>query len=776
MKDSDSQDARRLADHLRRDVRFGGHHDIEQVLEAARQLDIELTRTVWDEITRSSQRERHLPDQVKSFLVMLAESRHPSGVVDLWCGEGALANALGSALPEARIAAVDPSHDAIAVAQHFGKQSNVEWVLGRPRDAWESAALRDKRIDLLISTAPFGTQIEHFEQRLADGRQVLVGDEAGRVDLVQYAPAVSSEGAAVLVTTASILWSERSKKLLDALRACGLWMESAISIPAGTYPQTASIPMVVVLFSRVPRTDVFAAELPRTPDGQRRLLENMAARRIGKNPQAGVLLAADALAPLESIVIRGEVERGLAATGIGVVTLGDVVLRLNKPVDRTGGLTFEEEANSFYMPLIGFGDARMELPDKISREWVQVVLDPDKAIAAHTARWLSSPLGRRAREAEATGTSIPRTKTDTLLALRIPLPALSEQDQAVSLDAQLVALTAELSQMREDLWARPHRLRNVSRRVRRLTPDDDIPSWIDSLPLPLATVGRAYYARQDTRARIDALFNFFEAMAEFHAVVLLSGIASDESYFKQAQEDLLGSSADRRRYYAVAGMGNWTAMTLRLSKELNRLRDHPDSEKAIGKETVQRWFGRPDHEWLDMMTSKALYTTLEEATRRRNEWKAHSGAAGEAINRERLAELEIILASVRAVVADRWDTAKLISPGPFVLNNGTLETTVDVLVGSGLPLRQERVTTTDALDSAYLYVIHGEGPSALKLLPLIRMMPSPSSANVACYFYNRVEGEGLKYVSYYFEEAPEATVSGAEAATDAVLHALGLSD
>jgi len=176
-----------------------------------------------------------------------------------------------------------------------------------------------------------------------------------------------------------------------------------------------------------------------------------------------------------------------------------------------------------------------------------------------------------------------------------------------------------------------------------------------------------------------------------------------------------------------------------------------------------------------MVSDAGLYTTLDEAKRRRNDWKGHGGASSDAIVRERLAELETLLAAVRSVVGDRWDDAQLIAPVGMALSGGVLEATVNLLVGTSLPFRQMSVVTTDSLDNERLYILHSGGPSSMRLLPLVRMMPSPSTADVACYFYNRIDGQDLRYVSYYYEGDPEAVVSHSDAASADVLQALGLT-
>ena len=66
-----------------------------------------------------------------------------------------------------------------------------------------------------------------------------------------------------------------------------------------------------------------------------------------------------------------------------------------------------------------------------------------------------------------------------------------------------------------------------------------------------------------------------------------------------------------------------------------------------------------------------------------------------------------------------------------------------------------------------LYIINGQQSSALKLLPLIQVSASPGTAKNACYFFNRTEREGARFVSYHFAGQPE--ISGQfQEATDAI--------
>lgn len=765
-------DAQAVYYALRDDARVGGRLDFTGVKEAAERVQVELTREVWSELVRHFRDVRQVPFHVVKFLSLFASSHCPRSAISLWAGDGSIASAIEQMCPNVRVVAIEPDKDAVRAARFFDVKSHVDWRVGRPSHLADGSI--EGEYELLVSTPPFGFGLDRYTFPSGDGSMVTVSDEEGRLDLLRYADLLSPDARVVLVTGNSLLGSSKSRRTLDALKQKGLWLSAALALPAGTFAPSTSMPATVAIFARKEQDDVFMAELPRDQRAQAQLVQNMSARRPGKTMASGVVLPTADLAPLDTLVARSEVERGLVATGVKLVSLESIAFDFARPVNASGRWGFADAENCLFLPLTGFGPVRTELPEKISRDWAQVVLDPEQALSEYVAKWMSSKLGRRAREALASGTHISHTSIEMLQQLQVPLPSPNEQDLALSLEAQLAALASELQGLSDDLWARPKLVKTVARRVRQLAPDDDVAVWLDSLPFPLATVGRAYYAKEDVRDRIDALFHFFEATAEFCAAILLSGASSDPAYFERAQDELLGSIEDRQKYFEKATLGGWTTLSARLSKELRRMLSQKDSEKAIGRETVFQWFGRPEPEWLEMITSSALYRTLEEAKRHRNDWKGHGGAAGEAVLAQRLEKLETLLVSVQSIVGTRWDDAVLVMPTRMSLSGGTWQTTVDALVGSGVPFRQKRIVTTNPLDSEYLHLIHAGGPSSLQLLPLVKMLPGPSNANIACYFYNRVDGDRLRYVSYYFEEAPEASIGGSDVATGVVLHALGL--
>ncbi len=71
------------------------------------------------------------------------------------------------------------------------------------------------------------------------------------------------------------------------------------------------------------------------------------------------------------------------------------------------------------------------------------------------------------------------------------------------------------------------------------------------------------------------------------------------------------------------------------------------------------------------------------------------------------------------------------------------------------------------LDVEQLYLVSKDSGRALQLLGLVRVGSSPQSAKNACYFFNRIERDGVRFVSYHFSDTPELITPIADA-TEAI--------
>jgi hypothetical protein len=80
--------------------------------------------------------------------------------------------------------------------------------------------------------------------------------------------------------------------------------------------------------------------------------------------------------------------------------------------------------------------------------------------------------------------------------------------------------------------------------------------------------------------------------------------------------------------------------------------------------------------------------------------------------------------------------------------------TATILTGANSAFRRKQLKLTDALDATLLYLLNDGSLRALELVPFIRVLAGKTGQD-ACYFYNRLEGVEVRWVSYHFHADPE---------------------
>lgn len=85
---------------------------------------------------------------------------------------------------------------------------------------------------------------------------------------------------------------------------------------------------------------------------------------------------------------------------------------------------------------------------------------------------------------------------------------------------------------------------------------------------------------------------------------------------------------------------------------------------------------------------------------------------------------------------------------------------VKTLVGSKTIFVEKRGDTTIPLDTDFLYLQHHRDLEPVRLLPVSRMRESPRTPQNACYFFSRVNSDGVRWVSYHFEMDADITTPG----------------
>ena len=71
------------------------------------------------------------------------------------------------------------------------------------------------------------------------------------------------------------------------------------------------------------------------------------------------------------------------------------------------------------------------------------------------------------------------------------------------------------------------------------------------------------------------------------------------------------------------------------------------------------------------------------------------------------------------------------------------------------PFEEIEFSSDMPLCSGDLYLFDTTSRSGLRLQPLIKVAPSPNNNASACFIYNRLETDGVRMISYHFDQESE---------------------
>jgi hypothetical protein len=106
-------------------------------------------------------------------------------------------------------------------------------------------------------------------------------------------------------------------------------------------------------------------------------------------------------------------------------------------------------------------------------------------------------------------------------------------------------------------------------------------------------------------------------------------------------------------------------------------------------------------------------------------------------------------------LAQAFDHSLLVQPHGSRYRSGVFEFEATSLMGTRSIFRTTVVETDVPMDETHLYLLDTRLRQPLELVPLFRVMASPRTEATACYFYNRLDRNGVRWVSYHFEQEAE---------------------
>jgi hypothetical protein len=691
------------------------------------------------------------PAVVADFLLAYTKGMPPLRVLDPWAGFGITMAALDEAKRLRPSVAIEINQDVYSVVMAMRSTDRIEWllgdsrvVLGQPRDPF----------DLVVGSPPTGMHKV----------EVHVGERTLRVSetyvmVAQAASQIDTAGELAIVLPESFMHESRGA-VRELLAEAGAYPKALLALPRRGFP--SSIAMSLVLFDREPHEDLFVAELQPSTDLPA-LVANMRARRTARLPALGRVVAPSAFRSWAGLVLGEEINRQARAMGLVPVPFADLCRSIQaiRP-NQEGEASF---ANAVYMPSVGFGPVSTstdQLHAKVE-PYLRLEVNEDRADAEYVAAFLNTSLGRAVRQGLASGV-IPRVSLSAIESGTAFLPPTRDhQRSTMALDRRLRELDQAVASLRRRLWEDPLHARTVGAELRSLVEGEGLDRWRDALPFPLASVLWRYDAEDDPEAKCRYLVHFFEALTLLLVDIHWSGLQQEPGALGDARRS--GGPAEP---YARASIGAWSDLLARLAK---RTRALVGQDRALASEV----FRVSDLERLERVASVALTSTIkDEAATYRNNWIGHSARVRDDEWRRRLALAEETLAKIRGGLGDAFEGWELIRAGRGGNHGGVISLSIERVTGPQRAFRRSTVELQEWPIEGRLYMLEAGATAALALSPLLALKRGPASTEDACYFFDRLEGDSVRWVSFHFEGDPEVRDNAPDVhALIAELNALG---
>jgi hypothetical protein len=400
---------------------------------------------------------------------------------------------------------------------------------------------------------------------------------------------VPDHGAVLFYTPDDFFWAKSRRRLWEESAERGLHPRAVISVDPALWP-SALIATSLVLFTREPRDQLFVGRLERGTSVPT-LVRNLVAERTDDDPQLGVLTRAENFRGWGPLMVEQELGRMFGSSELRPLTdIGRI-----RSVQLRPDIAYEPPANCVFVPTLGFGNVLTVPPDlegKRGYRLLEVELDPEVAQAEYVAGLLSSPPGRQLRESVSSGSTIPHLSATGAEVIRLPVPPISDQVQAVRSAGHLASMEATVARLRDQLWRRPQDAARVLAELEAGARADPVRRWLETLPYPLASVLQRFSALRDPRERLEALLHFYEATAQFSCAVLLSILRADSALLALARPDIARVVGRRGDRFDRAEFGLWTKLGPALAQAIGRI-----SEKHELRARLQEAAGRPPNSW-----------------------------------------------------------------------------------------------------------------------------------------------------------------------------------
>jgi hypothetical protein len=674
--------------------------------------------------------------EVASFMACLAAVDGGASVLDPVCGTGLLMSEAAEALRGDVIHGIELNPEMAEIARLISPEKAGVFQGDSLRGDYP---LGDS-YDLIIAEPPFNHRLrENFTSHFG-GAPIT---DLGNALVCKWVQHLSPSGRAVFLLPASCL-SSRGKRMWRGLASSGYHLRALIHVPSGNLKSTMAESYIVVV-DRNARETIFTAQFGNDEALQKQIVSNYENHRRGGKQAQGRLVELDSFGGFKAMEAGERLVEHAKRAGLTAVKIEDLVDSFD--VLRPASDPVENGDNDVYIPVHGRCEAVLSMDEIRSRNnpVIRLALKSEVADARFLAESLNDEVGRMFLESVSRSSNYMMSlDAGVFRDATFYLPSRQVQGKVMEARSKILALRAELDEIDSSLRGQPTQVEKLAQRITKVNHEDSLENWLESLPFPLATILWRYRAFSGvSKERNEILLHFFEALAEFWATIYLSAAKSDHAFWADHAEGLDVVIKRANFSFDSATFGLWKCVIEFIRKKFEELMKND-------RDRCSHMFATASRDVLEMLFDSRLVTVLQTANSIRN-GKAHGGVLGPTGIQEAHSQLMDLVQTCRSITGGIWERYELVQPSECRFAGGLFNYKVRIVTGTRTPFVTEDRKTVEGMEDGHLHLLDPEGDRALKLLPFVRVMPSPKTEANACYFYNKRVAPNQRFVSYHFE-------------------------
>lgn len=685
------------------------------------------------------------PPMLSRFMADLASITKPDFVLDPTCGSGLMLQQVIAAHKPGVAEGIDLNHDNCEIASEL----LIDQAAITHGNALDATLKLQEAYDLIIADPPLGEHV-HPGQLPPSLKDLRLRDLAQYI-AIWACHKLAPKGVLAIVMSPVTL---QHQPFVDAIHTAGCRIRASLHVPSGTRLNTGIASQVLVI-DHGSQQDIFVGQLSDDPEHGKRLLQNFKRDKTDKHPSLGRTLPLDQFLGFEALEAEYLLRHRVRQTSLVPIPFTELV----KDESRQDREVLAQNADSIPANTLLLSQSNIHLTADIlkipsrDRTCTCFVFNESKIHASYLMRWLESDLGRLALQAAGISSlaGVQRISRRVLERLICYLPPLKAQHDLLEALRHLERLRSEAQEIEAQCWTGHHSSEEILQHAQTINQEDRYEDWLATLPYPLASIlWRHRVSGDDPRIRFGVLLHFFEALAAFLATIHLSAVSSHDIIWQDAHGKLLKALAAKKLTLERATFGAWRVVVEKLSASTRAmLATEQDAPVAIGL------YAATSTSWLDKLCAPEISQMLAQANSIRNTHNGHGGAMGKAQAESLDDDLRDLVEELRSLWGRRWNQYELLQIDKMEYSDGQFTFESPRIMGANGQFERVSRATTAPMDSGQLYLLAEGASKGLKLLPLVRVMASPSGVANACYFYNRSESDGQRFVSYHFEQESE---------------------